>query len=135
MPAPASETQPAPQATLQPRKVLVVEDNADARDMMKMLLTLRGHDVHAAPDGSTGVKLALEIRPQVALVDIGLPGMDGYEVARNIRIHLGGEIRLVAMTGYGLPEDRERAKDAGFDEHMVKPVEEAELMRVIAGSS
>ena len=131
----ASATKPALQTTVQPRKVLVVEDNADARDMIRMLLTLRGHDVHAAPDGSTGVKVALEIRPHVALVDIGLPGIDGYEVARNIRMRLDGEIRLVAMTGYGLPEDRERARAAGFDEHIVKPVEEAELMRVIARSA
>jgi CheY-like chemotaxis protein len=131
----ASATKPVLQTTVQPRKVLVVEDNADARDMISMLLTLRGHDVHAAPDGSTGVKVALEIRPHVALVDIGLPGIDGYEVARNIRTRLDGEIRLVAMTGYGLPEDRERARAAGFDEHIVKPVEEAELMRVIAGSA
>jgi signal transduction histidine kinase len=113
------------------RDVLVVEDNADAREMLKALLTLAGHRVHEAPDGPTGVRLAREIRPDVALVDIGLPGFDGYEVASRIRAELDGAIRLVALTGYGLPEDEQRAKDAGFDHHVVKPVDEATLRRLL----
>jgi two-component system, sensor histidine kinase len=115
-----------------PAIVLVVEDNADAREMLKTLLTLAGHRVHEAPDGPTGVRLALEVKPDVALVDIGLPGFDGYEVASRIRAALDGAIRLVALTGYGLPEDEKRAKDAGFDDHVVKPVDEGTLSRLLS---
>jgi CheY-like chemotaxis protein len=78
---------------------------------------------------------AMTAAAQVITVDIGLPGMDGYEVARNIRSRMDGEIRLIAMTGYGLPEDRLRATQAGFDEHLVKPLDEAKLMRAIGMSS
>jgi signal transduction histidine kinase len=124
--APVSETR---------RRVLVVEDNADARDMIKCLLTLHGHDVHAAADGASGIRLALELRPEVALVDIGLPGIDGYEVASTIRSRLDGHVHLVAMTGYGLPEDQERARAAGFHEHIVKPVDEPTLLRAVAGGT
>jgi CheY-like chemotaxis protein len=87
--------------------------------------------VHEAEDGPTGVRLALAVRPDVALVDIGLPGFDGYEVAREIRAALDGSVRLVALTGYGLPEDAQRAKSAGFDEHVVKPVDEATLAKLL----
>jgi CheY-like chemotaxis protein/two-component sensor histidine kinase len=114
-----------------PRDVLVVEDNADAREMLKTLLALAGHRVHEASDGPSGVRLALESRPDVALIDIGLPGFDGYEVASRIRAALDGTIRLVALTGYGLPEDERRAKDAGFDDHVVKPIDEATLGRLL----
>jgi CheY-like chemotaxis protein len=113
--------------------VLVVEDNSDAREMLKSLLLLAGHSVHEAEDGPGGVRVALEVEPEVALIDIGLPGCDGYEVATAIRDALGARIRLVALTGYGLPEDEQRARGAGFDEHIVKPVDEATLARVLAG--
>ena len=115
------------------RRVLVVEDNPDAREMLKSLLSLAGHTVHEAEDGPGGVRAALEMQPEVALIDIGLPGCDGYEVAGAIRKALGHKVRLVALTGYGLPEDEQRAKRAGFDEHVVKPVDEATLARVLAG--
>jgi signal transduction histidine kinase len=113
------------------RSVLVVEDNGDAREMLKSLLTIAGHTVHEAEDGPAGVRIALAVRPDVALVDIGLPGFDGYEVAREIRAALDGSVRLVALTGYGLPEDAQRAKSAGFDEHVVKPVDEATLAKLL----
>jgi len=102
--------------------VLVIEDNFDSREMLRVALELAGHRVDVAEDGREGVESARRNRPAVALVDIGLPGMDGYEVATQLRKHLGDSIRLIALTGYGQSEDRERTKMAGFDVHLVKPV-------------
>jgi CheY-like chemotaxis protein len=117
-----------------PRRVLLVEDNADVRDGLRLLLEEWGHRVEEAVDGPSGVARALDVRPDVALVDIGLPGIDGYAVARQIReAPGGGEIRLVALTGYGQPEDRRRALDAGFDTHLVKPVDPDDLLRLLNG--
>jgi PAS domain S-box-containing protein len=113
------------------RRVLVVEDNDDAREMLRNLLHLFGHEVHEACDGAAGIELARRLRPDAALIDIGLPGIDGYEVARRIR----GDVpaaRLVALTGYGQPEDRERALAAGFDVHLVKPVDPEQLERLLS---
>jgi CheY-like chemotaxis protein len=117
-----------------PLKVLIVEDNRDARTTLRMLLTLaHGHDVIEAEDGSAGVRLALDERPDVALIDLGLPDLNGLEVARSIRAVLSrGAIHLVALTGYGDEEDRARTEEAGFDVHLVKPVDTAELARVLA---
>jgi CheY-like chemotaxis protein len=123
--------QPRVDAAPHARTVLIVEDNADARAMLKALLLLSGHRVHEADDGPSGVRVALDVKPDIALIDIGLPGCDGYEVARAIRSALDGAVRLVALTGYGLPEDEARAREAGFDEHVVKPVDEATLARVL----
>ena len=115
------------------RRVLLVEDNADSRQMLRDLIHLLGHEVHEAGDGVTGLDLALKLEPDLALVDVGLPGMDGYEVARRLRAHPGGRrLRLVAVTGYGLPEDRERAYAAGFDLHLVKPVDPARIAELLA---
>ena len=117
------------------RRILLVEDNADAREMLRLGLTLQGHEVHEAGDGMRAVELAAEIRPDVALIDIGLPGFDGYEVARRLRAAESGKsILLVAMTGYGQAEDRRRALDAGFDAHATKPVSSEELSRLITAS-
>jgi signal transduction histidine kinase len=113
------------------RRILLVEDNSDARQALKDLLELWGHQVQVAPDGLNGVALALEVRPELALVDIGLPGLDGYRVAQELRARVGEEIRLVAITGYGGPEDRHRALQAGFDHHLVKPVKPDELDRLL----
>ncbi len=113
------------------RRILLVEDNADAREMLRQLLALDGHEVHEARDGPGGVTVALEVQPDVALIDLGLPGLDGWEVARRIRAARGGgEIFLVALTGYGQPEDHGRSRDAGFDAHLVKPVGPADLARI-----
>jgi signal transduction histidine kinase len=112
-------------------RILLVEDNGDARQMLQMLLTLAGHEVDSAGDGVTGLEQALRIRPDVVVVDLGLPGLDGYEVARRLRAE-GLDLGLIALTGYGQPADRERAMAAGFDTHVVKPVEPGHLTEVIA---
>jgi PAS domain S-box-containing protein len=111
-----------------PRRILLVEDNDDAREMLTALLTLERHDVITASDGPGGVDAALRLRPDVALVDIGLPGLNGYEVARRIRATAPGKaIKLIALTGYGQSDDMRRAHEAGFDLHLVKPVEPRRL--------
>jgi signal transduction histidine kinase/ActR/RegA family two-component response regulator len=117
---------------IQPRKIFVVEDNADARETLKMLLELEGHVVETAADGRQAVDLIDLHRPDLALVDIGLPIHDGYEVARRARKRWGAKVRLVALTGYGQPEDRRRALDAGFDAHVTKPLDYTRLAKLIA---
>lgn len=114
------------------QRILVVEDNDDAREMLRELVRLLGHEIHDVADGMSAVEMAIRLRPDVTLVDIGLPGVDGYEVARRIRSDARGRgLRLVALTGYGRPEDRERALAAGYDEHLVKPVEPARLAALL----
>jgi CheY-like chemotaxis protein len=134
-PAPALRL-PEPGAGLHLLHVLVVEDNHDGRESLRDLLEIWGHEVTLAEDGPEGVDKALSIHPDVALVDIGLPGLDGNEVARRIRSALGSdEISLIAMTGYGQPEDRRRALQAGFDRYLVKPVDPAVLSQLLAEMS
>jgi len=117
-----------PQAALPPCRILIVEDNADARDMLLALLSLEHHEVFTASDGPAGVDAAVRLRPEVALVDIGLPGLNGYEVARRIRAtEAGRAMKLIALTGYGQREDTRQAREAGFDLHLVKPVEPRRL--------
>src|ERR1044071_3857018 len=113
-------------------QILLVEDHRDARTTMRMLLTLHhGHAVREAADGASALRLALEAKPDIALIDVGLPDMSGHEVARRIREAPGAEgIVLVAVTGYGTEEDRRLALEAGFDFHLVKPVEASALERV-----
>jgi signal transduction histidine kinase/integral membrane sensor domain MASE1/ActR/RegA family two-component response regulator len=114
------------------QRILVVEDNDDAREMLRELVRLLGHDVHDVADGLSGVAMAIRMQPDVTLIDIGLPGVDGYDVARRIRSDArGGRLRLVALTGYGRPEDRDRVLAAGYDEHLVKPVEPARLAALL----
>lgn len=126
-PAPA----PAHSAHGKPR-VLLIEDNDDGRDMMAMMLGAYGYAVHAAADGLLGLSAARDYRPDLALVDIGLPGVDGYEVARRLRADPAtSTIKLIALTGYGLADDQQRVMDAGFDRHLVKPVDIDQLMEVI----
>ena len=105
------------------RRVLIVEDNDDAREMLKLLLEHEGHEVYEAVDGTEAVRAASRLHPDLALVDLGLPILDGYEVARFIRRQDHQPQRLVALTGYGQVEDRRRALEAGFDEHLVKPID------------
>ena len=109
------------------RRVLIVEDNDDSRQMLRYLLELLGHDVHEAEDGVAGVRQTLALRPDAVVIDIGLPGLDGYGAAREIRAAGLAEVTLIALTGYGQPEDRLRAIEAGFDAHVTKPVDPAEL--------
>jgi len=115
------------------RSILLVEDNDDARQMMQAALTLDGHAVRSARDGTSGLALAAEAAPDVALIDVGLPDMDGYEVARRLRAgESGRRMGLIALTGYGQPEDRRRAFEAGFDAHLTKPVAADRLKQAIA---
>ncbi len=112
--------------------VLLIEDNDDGREMMAMMLSCYGYEVRHAADGLQGLAVAQEYRPGVALVDIGLPGIDGYEVARRMRADPDTRnIRLIALTGYGLAEDQRRVLEAGFDLHLVKPVDIDSLMKAI----
>lgn len=116
-----------------PRHVLLVEDSPDVRRGMERLLKMWGHRVVVAPDGVRAVERAVADRPDVALVDVGLPDIDGYEVARRVRAATGGgDIYLIALTGYGQPEDRRLAEEAGFDRHLVKPVPPKELRLILA---
>jgi signal transduction histidine kinase/ActR/RegA family two-component response regulator len=113
-------------------RVLVVEDNQDGRESLRDLLEIWGCRVELAEDGPRGLDRALAAPPDVALIDIGLPGLDGNEVARRIRAHLNGQAPcLIAMTGYGQPEDRSRALAAGFDTYLVKPVDPELLARLL----
>jgi two-component system CheB/CheR fusion protein len=118
----------APPAKSPGTRVLIVEDNADSREMLKALLELDGFDVAVAEDGVSGLKAISELPLDVALVDIGLPGLDGYQVARQVRAeskHRG--LRLVALTGYGRLEDQQKVMQAGFDAHLVKPIRMEDL--------
>ena len=116
------------------RRLLVVEDNIDARQTLRTLLETLGHEVHEAADGEAGVAAALERRPDLVFVDIGLPRLDGYEVARRLRAaHL--RARLVALTGYGRDDDVQRAREAGFDEHLLKPATLEQLRAAIDSSA
>jgi signal transduction histidine kinase len=113
-------------------RVLLIEDNDDGREMMTMMLGGYGYDVSAAADGLLGLDAARDQQPDLALVDIGLPGIDGYEVARRLRADPATrDIKLIALTGYGLAEDLRRVMEAGFDRHLVKPVDIEQLMEVI----
>lgn len=119
-------------APMTARHILIIEDNADAREMLRISLELEGHRVEAADDGLRGVEMALALRPDVVLVDIGLPGLDGYGVAARVRAARGRDVVLIALTGYGQPDDRERTRRAGFDAHVVKPVDPDTLARLLA---
>ncbi|HYK41667.1 MAG TPA: hybrid sensor histidine kinase/response regulator [Thermoanaerobaculia bacterium] len=122
-PAPQpEETTSLPPRAASPRRILVVEDNLDLREGLKSLLEEAGHEVLTSADGEDGVRIALSRKPDVLLIDIGLPKLDGYSVAVSVRAGLDRPALLVAITGYGLPEDRRRALAAGFDDHLTKPV-------------
>ena len=137
--------------SLEPRRVLIVEDNPDAAETLSDLLQLWGHEVRVMPDGRVAADAAIEFRPHVVLLDIGLPGMDGYEVARQIRAaekqmladcqgsrsrdrpSKPHPIALIAVTGYGQEDDRRRSRDAGFDRHLTKPLDPEALRAILAG--
>jgi len=113
-------------------RIVVVEDNPDVRDMLTVYLEMDGHRVYQAADGPSGFDVAIEADPDVALIDIGLPGMDGCELAQRLRAHEAtAHTTLIAVTGYGRAEDRKRIEDAGFHVHLIKPVEEERLRQII----
>jgi CheY-like chemotaxis protein len=113
-----------------PLRILVIEDHHDMREMLRLLLTADGHGVRVASDGSEGLEMLRSWRPDVALVDVGLPGLDGYAVARAAMADPDiSAIPLIALTGYGQSEDRRRTKEAGFRAHLVKPVFREALIR------
>jgi CheY-like chemotaxis protein len=115
-----------------PAAVLLIEDNADARETLRALLEAEGHRVDEAVDGAAGLARAETARPDIALIDIGLPGIDGYEVARRLRARLGARPILVAISGYGQLNDRLRSLAAGFDAHLTKPVAADNLAATLA---
>lgn len=118
--------------SVQPRRIVIVEDKADSRSTLQTLLQLEGHEVRTAADGVQGIDLIVGWKPDVALIDLGLPKMDGFEVAQRLRAHkLQPAPLLVALTGYGFPADRERALAAGFDVHLVKPLKLDDLRTVL----
>jgi CheY-like chemotaxis protein len=120
---------PDSKGTVTARDILIVEDNPDARDTLRRILELSGHRVRVAADGVSALEAVRQAAPEIALIDLGLPQMDGYELARRIHAEYDAARRpyLVALTGYGLPEDRSRTREAGFDLHLVKPVDAATL--------
>src|SRR5262249_1567706 len=114
----------------------IIEDNDDAREMMRFALEREGHIVEESADGTRGVEMALATVPDVALIDIGLPGVDGFEVARRIRASAAAKsITPAPMPGCGQPEDRRRGEEAGFDAHLVKPVDPERLSTLLASTS
>jgi len=114
-------------------RILVIDDNVDATRILRIMLELDGHSVRALNDGSAALDTIRAFDPQVVLLDIGMPGMDGYEVARRLRAEAGGaEPLLIAITGHGRDEDVRRSLAAGFDKHVVKPVERGLLQQLIA---
>ncbi len=133
LPAPRSERPSSPREPGPSRsRILVVEDNEDARQALQMLLTLAGHEVYAAGDGPSGMELVEAKRPEIVIVDLGLPGLDGYEVARRLRAGSHKDMGLMALSGYGQSADRRKTLEAGFDMHLVKPVDPAHLSAAIA---
>ena len=131
-PMPAAAAPPAARS----RRVLVVDDHEDSREALRFLLEDEGHDVRTAGDGPSALAETERFSPEVVLLDIGLPGIDGYEVARAMRhMKQGRDVYLVAVSGYGLPEDRARSRDAGFDDHLLKPVAPQVLLDLVRNTS
>ena len=132
--APDEEPQPVQRDVRPPAhcRVLIAEDNADAAEMMEMMLVIKGYDVRVARDGTDAVAIAVTFKPQIVFLDIGMPLMDGYEAARRIRDLLGPGVSLIALTGWGQDEDKRRSREAGFDHHLTKPPEPEMVEQLIA---
>jgi CheY-like chemotaxis protein len=139
-------TTPRPDAGVRPRveaeapierptRILVVDDNVDLARGLARLLEIRGHEVQVAHDGPTGLDKAKKSKPEVVLLDIGLPGMDGYQVAAHLRQEeTVKDATLIAISGYGQEEDLRLAREAGFDHHLVKPIASADLFKLLKES-
>jgi CheY-like chemotaxis protein len=114
------------------RRVLIADDNVDAAESLQLWLQMAGHDVHVAHDGTSAVVAAESVRPEVVLLDIGMPGMSGFDVARHLRrMPWGREMVLIALTGWGQEEDRLKTSAAGFDHHLTKPVPPDDIEELI----
>jgi CheY-like chemotaxis protein len=115
------------------RRILVADDNDDAAESLTLRLQLAGHDVRTARNGAEALAIAGEFKPEIVLLDLGMPKMDGYDTAREIRKRPWGKrATLIALTGWGQQKDRQRTSEAGFDRHLVKPVDEVELFEALA---
>ncbi len=140
LPMSVGQVRPAPHAIsirggdiVSSRRILIVDDNEDSADSLCMLLKLLGDDIDVARDGPTALAALKTHRPDIVLLDIGLPGMDGYEVARRTREDMdNSDVTLIALTGWGQEEDRRRSKEAGIDHHLVKPVDFSTLKQLLA---
>jgi two-component system, OmpR family, response regulator len=125
----------APGESTQPRRVLLVDDSVDAAEAMSMLLETLGHEVRVVHDGPSALAIVDDFAPEVVILDIGLPGMSGFDVARELRMRAVTKTALlIALTGYGADSDKQEARDAGFDHHLVKPVSFTVIETVIAAS-
>jgi PAS domain S-box-containing protein len=135
-PAAAAEPAEAARPPGPARRILVVDDHQDSTDSLALFLRLRGHEVRTAHDGPTALDEIERYRPEVVFLDLGLPGMSGYDVARRVRMRTDlGPLQLVALTGYGTDGDRQKTRDAGFDVHLAKPVDPRAVDALLAGSS
>jgi CheY-like chemotaxis protein len=124
---------PETQSTSPGRRILVADDNVDAADSLAMILTALGHEVHVAYDGAAALDAANTLHPEVVLLDIGMPTMNGYDVASRIREQpWAGQACLIALTGWGQDDDKDRARSAGFDHHLVKPLELDRIQQILA---
>ena len=129
----AIETLPKPATPARRRRVLIADDNHDAADTLAMLLEMGGYEVCVARDGEEAVSMAASFQPDAILLDIGMPRLDGYGACERIRLLCGaGAAFIVALTGWGNDSDKERARAAGFDRHLVKPVDPAQLLEILA---
>lgn len=131
---PHDDPSTASQASPKPRRILVVEDDRDSADGLAMLLGSMGHECAVARDGETALGRAREFAPDVVLLDLGLPVVDGYETCRRLRAEAATRVALiVALTGWGRSDDLQRTREAGFDHHLVKPIDLAQLRALLAG--
>jgi CheY-like chemotaxis protein len=128
-----AEPAPAARESGQVRRILVVDDNRDAADSLGVVLALHGMETRTAHDGFAALEALDEFRPSVILLDLGLPGIDGYEVAQRVRQHPHGRrATIIALTGWGQERDRQRSAAVGFDHHLVKPVDTEALRQLLA---
>jgi CheY-like chemotaxis protein/anti-sigma regulatory factor (Ser/Thr protein kinase) len=135
--APACVAPPASgmQPRTVPRRILLIEDNRDARETFRLMLELAGHEVIEADEGHRGLELLKAELPDIAVIDVGLPGLDGYQIASRFRREPASrQVLLVALTGYGTPEARERSRAAGFDLHLIKPIDPEALRDLMEGN-
>jgi CheY-like chemotaxis protein len=127
-----NSSSPAHNGAAIPYRILIVEDNPDVAHSLAQLLKILGHTVSIAYDGKTALETALTFQPEVVLVDIGLPDMDGYEVAKRLRQSPVSTAKLIALSGYGQTEDKRQAQTAGFDKHLTKPVGVQALQKILS---